>query len=123
MSLLSRAAFILCLACLLVTACGGRKSTGEITASEKQAFDSAPPELKQMWLSGLEAVSTNDYAGAQTLFYGLLTQQLSPPQRQAVTKESTFVMDRIYAGIDKGDPAALKAAEELRRNPPNRQPR
>jgi len=105
-----------------LTGCG-HKVPSAISSSDKQAFDSAPPEIKQVWLTGIEAVNTNDYAAAQNLFYSLLNQDLSPAQRQAVANASTMVMNRLYEGAEKGDPAALKAVEELRRNPPNRQPR
>jgi hypothetical protein len=109
-------------ACLM-TGCGRQKVPSDLSSSDKQAFDSAPAEIKQVWIKGLEAVNTNDYAMAQNLFYSLLSQDLSPAQKQAVTKETTIVMDRLYSGVEKGDPTALKAMEEMRRNPPNRQPR
>ena len=106
-----------------MTGCGRQKAPSDITSADKQAFDSAPAEIKQVWIKGLEAVNTNDYAMAQNLFYSLLSQDLSAAQRQAVTKETTIVMDRVYSGVEKGDPTALKTMEEMRRNPPNRQPR
>lgn len=117
------ASLALLLAGFVLAGCSQKKSPSEITSAEKQVFDSAAPEIKQAWLNGLEAVSTNDYALAQNLFYSLLSQNLSPLQKDAVSKESTFVMNRVYDGVAKGDPAAVKAMEEMRRNPPNRQPR
>jgi hypothetical protein len=107
----------------LMSGCGRQKTPSDISSLDKQAFDSAPAEVKQVWIRGLEAVNTNDYATAQNLFYSLLSQDLSPAQRQAVTKETSIVMDRVYSGVERGDPAALKTMEEMRRNPPNRQPR
>jgi hypothetical protein len=106
----------------LLCGCGHKVPDG-ISNADKQAFDSAPPELKEVWLKGLEAFNTNDYATAQNLFYSLLNQELSPAQKQAVANETTIVMNRLYSGAEKGDPDALKALEELRRNPPNRPPR
>lgn len=117
------AGLVLCLGVLFVAGCRREKPPAEISNTEKQAFDSATPELKQAWQGGLEAVGTNDYATAQNIFYSLLNQDLTPDQRQAVSKESTIVMDRIYAGVEKKDPAALKALEEMHRNPPGRPPR
>jgi len=105
-----------------LTGCGP-KVPSAISSSDKQAFDSAPPEIKQVWLTGVEAVNTNDYAAAQNLFYNLLNQDLPPAQRQAVANASTLVMNRLYDGAQKGDSNALKALEELRRNPPGRQQR
>jgi hypothetical protein len=106
----------------IITGCG-HKVPNAISSSDKQAFDSAPPEIKQVWLNGLEAANTNDYVTAQNLFYSLMDQDLSPAQKQAVANGTTIVMNRLYSGVEKGDPAALKAMEELRRNPPNRPPR
>jgi predicted small lipoprotein YifL len=111
---------LLCLTSVAIFAGCGRKGVGELTAAEAKAFDQAAPELKQEWIAALEASKTNDYNGAQTLLYGLLNQNLSPEQRQAVVKQSTVVNDRLYSALEKGDPAAQKAIEEMRRNPPNR---
>ena len=116
------AAAFLCLGTCFIVGCGHEKPAAEISNTDKQAFDSAAPEIKQTWQAGLEAVNTNDYAGAQNLFYNLLSQNLSPAQRQVVMKESTIVMDRVYTGVEKKDPDALRALEEMHRNPPNRQP-
>lgn len=113
-SLLSLPAF------LLVASCQ-KQTGGALSDKDRQAFDSAPAELKQTWLTALEASNTNDYVGAQTLLYGMLNQNLSPAQKDAVTKESTLVNNRLYDGVEKGDPAALKALEDMRRNPPGRQ--
>src|SRR5690349_5016469 len=87
------AALILCLAACLIAGCGHEKPATEISNTDKQTFDSATPEIKQAWQAGLAAVSTNDYATAQNIFYSLLNQDLTPAQRQAVSKESTIVMD------------------------------
>jgi len=105
--------------------CGcGHKVPDAISSADRQAFDSAPPEVKEVWLKGLEAFNTNDYATAQNLFYNLLlSKELSPAQKQALANQTTIVMNRLYDGAQKGDQAAIKALEELRRNPPNRQPR
>lgn len=74
-----------------------------------------------MWTAATEAARTNDYVGAQNLLFGLLNAQtLSAEQKAAVSKEIGTVNDQLYAAFDKGDPAAQKAVEELRRNPPNR---
>jgi len=115
------AAFLTIPFLLLLASCG-EKNVGELTETDKQAFGNAPPEVGQMWLAALEASKTNDYAGAQTLLYSLLNQNLSPAQRQVVIKESNSVNQRLSEGVAKGDPDALKAVEEMRRNPPGRPP-
>ena len=110
-------------AILLLVGCSKKQGVGELTDADTKAFDSAPADVKQTWTTALEASKSNDYVGAQTLLYGLLAQNLSPDQKQAVTKASTLVNQRLYDGVEKGDPAALKAMEDMRRNPPGRQPR
>jgi hypothetical protein len=104
---------------LLLPACSRSGGSG-LTARETQAFDKASPELKQSWTAALAAAKTNDYVGAQTLLYGLLGQQLTPEQQQAVQDEITVVKDNLTAAVQKGDPAAQAALQQLRQNPPNR---
>ena len=111
-----------CICLALLPGCG-HKTGGELSSAEKRAFDQAPADLKAQWTAALEAGQTNDYVSAQTLLYGLLSQTLSPDQKQAVGKEQSLLNNRLYSGLDKGDPEAQRALEELRRNPPNRQPR
>ena len=101
--------------------CGcGQKTGTQLSSAELKAFDSAPPEIKQMWSTALEVSKTNDYVGGQTLFYKLLSGELSPDQRSAVSKASTDLNTRLYAAFEKGDPQAQKAIQEMRANPPNR---
>ena len=105
---------------LTVAGCGRSKSGGP-TASERQSFDNAPPELKQAWEKAGEADKANDYVAAETLLYALVRQPLSPPQKAAVEKELTAVNQRLLEAAQKGDTTAKAALEELRHNPPNRQ--
>ena len=111
-----------CICLALLTGCG-QKTAGELGPAEKRAFDQAPADLKSQWTAALEAGEKNDYVGAQTLLYGLLNQTLSAEQKQAVGKAMSSLNEKLYSALDKGDPEAQKAMEELRRNPPNRQPR
>ena len=104
----------------VLTACSRSGGTG-LTERENRAFDSASPELKQTWAAALEAGKTNDYVGAQTLLYGLLSQQLTPEQQKAVQDETTVVRNNLSAAVQRGDPAAQAALQQLRQNPPNRQ--
>ena len=73
-----------------------------------------------MWVQASEAVRTNGYVSAYNLCYQLSNADLSPDQKQAVTKVSADLNDRLLAAVDKGDPAAQQALEEMRRDPPNR---
>jgi hypothetical protein len=74
-----------------------------------------------MWQVGLAASRTNDYVGGQTILFKLMNLDLTPEQREAVNRETTALNQRLYAAVDKGDPAAQKAMQELRANPPTRQ--
>jgi hypothetical protein len=102
----------------LLSGCG--EKTGKLSSAELKSFDSAAPEMKQIWTTALEVSKTNDYFGGQTLFSKLLTGELTPEQRSAVSKASTELNARLYAAFEKGDPEAQKAIQELRSNPPNR---
>jgi len=104
---------------LLAGGCG-RKSGPAVGAADTQAFDKAPPEVKQVWDRALEADRTNGYVVAQKLLYGLSQQPLSPGQKDAVSNATAAISKRMYGAADKGDAAALDAIRELRRNPPNR---
>jgi len=76
--------------------------------------------MKQVWDSAQAADQTNNYAGAQTLYYGLLRQDLTPEQRQAVSAASTALNQRFTQALQAGDPAAKEALNQMRANPPNR---
>jgi hypothetical protein len=104
----------------LSTGCGGKKGAAP-TAKDLQAFNSAPVDVKQMWDRALEADKTNDYATAEMLLYALVRPDLTKEQREAVINRLTSVKQRLDDGLEKADPAAQAAWEELRRNPPNRQ--
>ena len=100
--------------------CGGKTGAAKLSSAELKSFDSAPAELKQTWSNALEAAKSNDYVAGQTLFMKLLSEELTPQQRDAVSKASTDLNARLYAAFEKGDPGAQKAIQELRSNPPNR---
>ena len=104
---------------LLVGGCG-QKAGPALSAGDKQAFDKAPPQVKQVWDRVLEADRTNDYVFAQNMLYGLSRQPLLPEQQAAVSNETSIISKRMYDAAEKGDAAALTAIQQLRRNPPNR---
>lgn len=117
-----RTFFAISLAFAAVLLCGGCKknsATGPTTA-EIKAFDKATPEVKQAWQAALQADGTNDYAGALTLYYSLLGQDLTPEQQEAVGRVSTSLKQRMSDAAQKGDPAAQAALQELRQHAPNR---
>jgi len=94
------------IALLILPACG--KNAGP-AAGSPNAFDSAPADVKQIWLAALEADKTNDYAVAQTLCYSLLQKSLSPDQQNAVNQQLTSVSTRFQEALQKGDPLAKAA--------------
>jgi uncharacterized lipoprotein YddW (UPF0748 family) len=119
MNALPRSALLLIPLSLLLVSCG-HKGGSELTSAEAAAFNQAPPEVKAMWVQAAEAAKTNGYVVAYNLYYELVNADLSPEQKQAVAKANTALNDRLMAGVDKGDPAAQHAIEEMRQNPPSR---
>jgi hypothetical protein len=110
------------LAFAAVLLCAGCKKSGTAgpAAAEIKAFDTAPPEVKQMWQAAVAADHTNDYAAGITLYYSLMREELTPEQQAVVAKLSTNLKQRMSDAADKGDPAAQAALQELRRHSPNR---
>jgi hypothetical protein len=117
-----RTLFTISLAFAAVLLCGGCKknsSTGPAVADIK-AFDTAAPEVKQVWQAAMEADRTNNYAGGLALYYSLLREDLTPGQREVVARLSTSLKQRLSDAAQKGDPAAQAAMQELRQRAPNR---
>ncbi len=106
------------LAGLLGILSGCRGKSGRVP--DDRPFAQAPAEVKQLWDVAVATGRTNDYATAQTIYYGLLRQPLTPGQRQAVADASTDVNNRMLKALQSGDPGAKAALAQLRRNPPNR---
>ena len=115
-------ALAICVSSGAVLLCAGCKQSGPAgpTTSDTKAFDSAPPEVKQMWQAALAADHTNDYAGGITLYYSLMREDLTPEQQAVVAKLSTNLKQRMSDAADKGDSAAKAAVQELRQRAPNR---
>ncbi len=97
-----------------------RTGAAELSSKEQHAFDSAAPEVAQPWAAAIEAAKTNDYFSAETLLYRLTRQGLTSEQKQAVEHQLTIVNTRLDAALDKHDPAAMAALDQLHSNPPNR---
>jgi predicted small lipoprotein YifL len=102
---------------LMLAACG-RKGPAP---ANPNAFDKAAPEIKQIWDAALTADKTNGYYASQALLFRLLQQPLAPEQQEAANQQLTATKARFTAALEKGDPAAKSALDEMRRNPPNRQ--
>src|SRR5207237_814721 len=74
--------------------CGGKKSAAP-SSKDLQAFNSAAPDIKQMWETALQADKTNDYATAETLLYALVRPELTKEQQDAVSHRLTSVKQRL----------------------------
>ena len=104
---------------LVVGGCKQSSSTGP-GAAEVKAFETATPEVKQIWQTALEADHTNDYAKGLTLYYSLLSENLTPEQREAVGKLSTGLKQRMSDAAEKGDASAQAAVQQLQQRAPGR---
>jgi hypothetical protein len=108
---LTVAAVCLASALLLVAGCGQKGA--KLTSDQSKAFDGAPPEVKQAWEKALAADKANDYVVAQTSLDSLNHMILSDAQRQALDTESAAFGLRLMQAVEKNDPAALKAVQEI----------
>ena len=94
-------------ALLLVAGCGPK--VAQLTSEQSKAFDSAPPEVKQMWEKALAADKTNDYVTAAASLDSLQKMILSDPQTQALNAERDAFGERLMKAAGKNDPAAIQA--------------
>jgi len=101
-------------ALLLVAGCG--QKTSKMTSEQSKSFDSAPPEVKQTWEKALAADKANDYLTAQTSLDTLNKMILSDPQRQAVEAENNSFGERLMQAVNKNDPAAVQAVQEINKS-------
>jgi hypothetical protein len=104
---------------LLASGCS--HNGGGLSGKDDAAFDQAPPDVKQMWTKASDAAKANDYVAAYNLYYSLLNAELTPQQKQAVSKANGVLNERLLAAMEKGDTDAQKAMEEMRSHSPARQ--
>ncbi len=101
---------MIALAGLLAVGCGKSAS------ANAKAFDSASPEIKATWDKAQTAAKAKDYATALLTFQQLQARtDLTPDQIKAVGEAATAVSDQMYEASNKGDPAAEKAIETMRK--------
>jgi predicted small lipoprotein YifL len=115
----SASASLAVLALILLSGCGHKNAT-QLTPAQAAAFDQASPEVKRMWNEASEASRTNGYVTAYNLYYELVNADLSPEQKEAVAKANTSLNERLLAAVNKGDPAAQQAIQEMRQHPSSR---
>jgi hypothetical protein len=99
---------------LLIVGCGQRKIT--LSKTQTEMFDEAPAEIKQVWDKALMADQTNDYLNAQNLLDSLASMNLNSQQAQALSEELASFQQRLLKAADKGDPAAVKAIQEMNKS-------
>lgn len=85
-------------------------------AVNKAAFDSAKPELQQVWQRALAASKANEYFRASTNFVSLLSRDLTPDQLVAVQDALANLNERIHTAAAKGDSKAKDALSALKHN-------
>ena len=104
---------LLAAACVGLAGCG--KSGPSLSKANMQAFNSAPPAIKQAWEKALEADKANDYLNAGMAFFALQKENLTPEQAEAVRTALVALNLRMCdAAYTKGDESAKKALETFR---------
>jgi hypothetical protein len=88
-----------------------------VSGVKSNAFDNAQAPVKEVWVQAVACAQTNDYAGAAIRMMGLRNERLTPEQAAAVESAMKTVTEAMYQAADRGDAAALKAVEELKRRP------
>lgn len=101
-------------ALLFNTGCGDKSA--KLTATEANAFATAPAELKQQWDKALAADKAKDYLTAQTLLDGLMQQPLNEAQKAALEKERADFGTRLWAAAEKNNPDAIKAVQNAQKS-------
>ncbi len=100
------------LSAALLCGCGKGSSGGD--SADQKAFDSASPELKELWAQSQAAAGTNDFVAAVMPLRSMLTRNLSEQQMQAVQTALGNLDAKLMRAASRGDPAAQKALEMLR---------
>jgi hypothetical protein len=94
----------------------GKRVVDKLTASEHQAFDNAPAEVRQVWENALAADKANDYVTAQNLLNKLGQMPLNDSQYQAAAKELNLFHQRLWEAAKTNAPTAVKAVQEINRS-------
>jgi hypothetical protein len=109
--------FLLCLCVLMVVATGGcTKKPAAHPTPTPETFAAASPKLKADWESVCAAAAVTNYV--TVILTGRRMQgavDLTSEQQTAVNEILTDFSEQMTAAAQKGDPAALKAIEEIRK--------
>jgi len=84
-------------------------------AADNQAFNSAPPEIKQVWDKAVADDKANDYVAAVTGYHELMAKKsgLTPSQLDALNAAALAINQRLYTAANAGDAAAKEASMKL----------
>jgi hypothetical protein len=112
-----RRAALLALPVLAVLAGGGcGPSPSAVVERNAKAFDSAPAPLKAEWTGALAAAKTNGYCAAILTLQAIRQAPgLTAEQTTALDQTDSAIREQMTAAAQKGDPAAVKAIDELRK--------
>jgi hypothetical protein len=94
--------------------CGCGQGKSKVDSADLKVFDSAPAELKDLWLQSQAAAGTNDYVQAMLALRALMQRELSPEQRAAVETTMGAYDAKLSRAAARGDAEAKKAQETLR---------
>ena len=108
---------VVCLAAITMLATGCGKHAKVDASEQGKALESASSQTQAEWKLAVEAAKTNDYAAAYLMLRKLQGQtDLTPEQHTAVDAKLTQVNDAMLAAVQKGDPEAKKAFDEIKRH-------
>lgn len=103
---------LLILILLAMSFCSCKKAVLKVEF-DPRAFDSAPPEVKQLWDEAMAASSRNDPGSAISLLRVLSREKISPEQQKTVYDAIVLNELKLKEDAKRGDPVARKAMEKL----------
>jgi hypothetical protein len=103
---------LITLSAILCIGCGGKK-TVTYTPVDSAAFDSANPEIKQMWDLALEQAGTNGFSPAVLTLRLLARENITPEQYAALRNASLNYEDQLRKQAAAGDEDAKKEMERI----------
>ena len=109
-----RAAALGCLFLLCALVQGCSKKGG--VAIDNSSFNSAPPALKEMWDSAAKYAGSKNYLGAATNLIEICgkTQDLTPPQVEALNGAWISLGNEAFAAANNGDKNATDAVLKMK---------
>ncbi len=107
------AAIPVLMAIIMLCGCSRRGPSNNISST---AFDSAPPDIKQLWTGGMDAWKSHRYPEAAKNFASLRAKAggLSSQQADELAKATDEFGQEAFTAADKGDKAATEAVIILR---------